>query len=77
MDKSIFIKRLYLSIGIDKELWYTTRKNDSRLYALFHLAYCPDFSPIVGLRLSVLNLTIPFVIFRIGWITKREQRASQ
>ncbi|MGM0997638.1 MAG: hypothetical protein ACQEWL_17810 [Pseudomonadota bacterium] len=77
MRKYIFIKRLYLAIGIDKELLYTTRKNDSKLYAFFHIAYCPDFSPKVGLKLSVFNFTLPFVIFHLGWVTRRKQALSE
>lgn len=68
----MFIRRLYLSFDADWALWYTTRKNESRVYALAHVGFCPDFSPKMVLRLSVLNLTFLFFIFRIGWITRRK-----
>ena len=70
MRKHLYIKRLCLGFGIDKELWYTTRKNNSRLYAIFHIGFCPDYCPDVGVKLSVFNITLPFTIFTIGWIKR-------
>lgn len=77
MRKSIFIKRLYLSFGADTELWYTTRKNDSRLYSLLGIEFCPDYCPNVGMRAFVINVTLPFLIFSIGWAEKRKQRLAK
>ncbi|EJD6037774.1 hypothetical protein M0J18_RS04910 [Morganella morganii] len=77
MRKSIFIKRLYLSFGADTELWYTTRKNDSRIYSLFHVGFCPDYCPNVGMKAFVIDVTLPFLIFSIGWAKKRKQRLAK
>lgn len=77
MRKSIFIKRLYLSFGAGTELWYTTRKNDSRLYSLFGIEFCPDYCPDAGMKAFVVNVTLPFLIFSIGWVTKRKQPSAK
>ncbi|WP_406833515.1 hypothetical protein [Morganella morganii] len=77
MRKSIFIKRLFLSFGADTELWYTTRKNNSRLYSLFGIRFCPDYCPNVGMKAFVIDVTFPFLIFSIGWATKRKQSSAK
>ncbi|RBP63185.1 hypothetical protein DES54_1122 [Brenneria salicis ATCC 15712 = DSM 30166] len=45
MDKIFTINRFIAGFGVSTELWYTTRKNDSRMVSIFKIGYISDVIP--------------------------------
>ncbi|RLM23628.1 hypothetical protein BIY29_10010 [Brenneria alni] len=72
VDKTVTINRFIMGFGVSTELWYTTRKNDSRAVSIFKIGYVSDLIPTTkDYRFFFVVLIVPFVIFRLGWAYDR------
>lgn len=72
MDKMFTINRFIWGFGVSTELWYSTRKNDSRMVSIFKIGYVSDLIPTTNdYRFFCIVLVVPFVIFRLGWAFDR------
>lgn len=73
MNRTISIDRFLLGFGVSTELWYTTRKNGSRMVSIFQIGYISDVIPTTkDYRFAFFVVTVPFIIFRIGWAFDRK-----
>lgn len=65
-DRFWILGKLTLGFGLSTELWYTTRKNDSKVIHFLNIGYVPDIRPGKACSSSLFVFTLLWITMKVG-----------